>query len=133
MNTSLLQTELSFKATPSSGPGGQHVNKVSTRVTLYWSLGKSAAFDESQKVLLSNRLKNRLTSDNVLQLTVDSTRSQYRNKQLVITKFFELLQIGLTPLKKRKKLKPSKLSKIKRLKSKKRQSEKKENRRRPQF
>lgn len=133
MDKELLHNELTFKATRSSGPGGQHVNKTSTRIELYWSLHNSLAFSEDQKIRLGEKLHNRLTKDNILILASGQTRSQFKNKEQVIKRFFELLEEALTPPKKRKKSKPTYASKVKRLQSKKQHAEKKASRKKPDF
>jgi ribosome-associated protein len=129
----LLRSELTFKATRSSGPGGQHVNKTSTRIELYWSLDASQAFSENQKARLRENLHNRLTKDQILILASGQTRSQFKNKEHVIKRFFKLLQEAVTPPKRRKKSRPTYSSKVKRLASKKQHSEKKSNRKKPDF
>lgn len=133
MDKELLRNELTFKATRSSGPGGQHVNKTSTRIELYWSLHDSQAFSEDQKVRLREKLHNRLTKDDILILASGQTRSQFKNKEQVIKRFFELMKEALTPPKKRKKSKPTYASKVKRLQSKKQHAEKKASRKKPDF
>jgi len=133
VNKELLLTELTFKATRSSGPGGQHVNKTSTRVELYWSLEDSQVFSENQKVRLREKLHNRLTKEQILILASGQTRSQLKNKEHVTKRFFELLEEAVTPPKRRKKSRPSYSSKVKRLASKKQHSEKKSNRKKPNF
>lgn len=131
MNKNQLLTELRFKATRSSGPGGQHVNKTSTRVTLSWSLEQTLAFSEDKKNRLKNKLANRITKDGYLLLVSQNNRSQYKNKVDVITRFFNLLETGLKPVKPRKKTNPSITVKRKRLKAKKIQANKKANRKKP--
>ena len=126
----LLQ-EADFKAVLSSGPGGQHANKTSTKVVLDWSLANSEVFSEEQKERLEFKLKNRLTKENVLQLSSDHTRSQHKNKEILIKRFFKVLEDALTIQKPRKKTKPSKASKLRRLKNKRIHSEKKANRKNP--
>lgn len=126
----LLQ-EADFKAVLSSGPGGQHANKTSTKVVLDWSLANSEVFSEEQKERLEFKLKNRLTKENVLQLSSDHTRSQHKNKEILIKRFFKVLEDALTIQKPRKKTKPSKASKLRRLKNKRIHSEKKVNRKNP--
>ncbi|WP_299675630.1 alternative ribosome rescue aminoacyl-tRNA hydrolase ArfB [uncultured Dokdonia sp.] len=133
MNKDLLRNELTFKATRSSGPGGQHVNKTSTRIELYWSLENSLAFSEDQKVRLREKLYNRLTKEQILILASEQTRSQFKNKEHVIKRFFKLLEEALIPPKKRKKSKPTYASKEKRLQSKKQHAEKKASRKKPDF
>ena len=133
MDKELLRSELTFKASRSSGPGGQHVNKTSTRIELYWPLETSQAFSENQKVRLREKLHNRLTKEDILILASGETRSQLKNKEKVIKRFFTLLEEAVTPPKKRKKSKPTYTSKVKRLQSKKQHSEKKANRKKPDF
>ena len=126
----LLQ-EADFKAVLSSGSGGQHANKTSTKVVLDWSLANSEVFSEEQKERLEFKLKNRLTKENVLQLSSDHTRSQHKNKEILIKRFFKVLEDALTIQKPRKKTNPSKASKLRRLKNKRIHSEKKANRKNP--
>lgn len=133
MNQNALIAECDFKAVRSSGPGGQHVNKTSTKVVLTWRLEATQQFSEDQKSRIRERLTNRLTKDNVLILTDDHSRSQHKNKDQVLQKFIRLLQKSLHKPKKRKQTKPSKLSKLKRLKEKKINAEKKANRRPPKY
>jgi ribosome-associated protein len=129
----LLLSEITFRATRSSGPGGQHVNKTSTRVELSWSLEHTRAFTPEQVYRLREKLKNRLTKENVLQLASSQSRSQHRNKEDVIQRFFSLLDLSLQKSKPRKKTRPSLAAKRKRLKAKKVQSDKKANRKKPDF
>lgn len=131
MNTDNLIKELSFKAIRSGGAGGQHVNKVSSKIELTFNLENSTELTDQQKQLLLKSLTNRLTKENVLILFCDESRSQHRNKELAIKRFLELIQNGLKRPKPRKATKPSKSAIRKRLKSKKRLSEKKTNRRKP--
>jgi ribosome-associated protein len=126
-------SELEFKATRSSGSGGQHVNKVATKVELSFNIESSQYLSELQKSLLKKRYKNRISKHGVLSLSSDATRSQLRNKEKVIGRFLELLEAGLQPQKKRKTTKIPATEKKKRLENKKRQSEKKINRRPPKI
>ncbi|MDY0780832.1 alternative ribosome rescue aminoacyl-tRNA hydrolase ArfB [Tenacibaculum sp. IB213877] len=128
MNTEQLYNELQFKAVRSSGAGGQHVNKVSSKVELSFSIDDSQELSEEEKSLLIKNLRNRLTKENVLILTSQESRSQHKNKELVTQRFFEILKQGLKKPKVRKATKPSKLQRQKRLDAKKQLSEKKESR-----
>ena len=76
MNTELLLHEVTYKATRSSGPGGQHVNKTSTRVELYWNLEESQAVSETERALLRTALENRINREGQLILSASRTRSQ---------------------------------------------------------
>ena len=87
-----LILELTFKAIRSSGAGGQHVNKVSSKIELIFDLNESLVFDDEQKERLLNKLQNRFTKDNVLLLQCDESRSQHKNKEVVTKRFFELLE-----------------------------------------
>ncbi|HPF51274.1 MAG TPA: alternative ribosome rescue aminoacyl-tRNA hydrolase ArfB [Draconibacterium sp.] len=125
-----LETECSFSASRSSGPGGQNVNKVNTRVELRFSIVGSKVLSEEQKNILIRKFKNRINSEGELILTSEVERSQLRNRIKVTSLFFELIEKALTPAKKRFKTKPTTASRIKRMESKKQLSEKK-NRRKP--
>ncbi len=126
----LLQ-ELSFKAVRSSGSGGQHVNKVSSKVELTFNLNESLVFSEEEKKRLQNKLKHRLTKDGFLILQCDESRSQHKNKELVVKRFLELVRLGLVVPKKRIPTKIPKAVIKKRLKNKRNLSDKKANRKKP--
>ncbi len=131
MNKQQVHSELQFKAVRSSGAGGQHVNKVSSKVELTFDVPASEGLSDTEKDRLLQKLKTRLTNDGVLILQCDEARSQHKNKDLVIKRFFEVLKKGLTVPKKRRPTKPTKSSIEKRLKSKKKAAEKKANRKPP--
>ena len=133
MDRPQLLSELHFKMARSSGSGGQHVNKVATKVVLSFNLPDSQGLSDQQKELLSQRLASRLTSSGYLQLHCGETRSQLRNKRLVIQRFFALLEQGLRVEKPRKPTKIPKAVLKKRREDKRRQSQKKANRKPPQF
>lgn len=133
MNKEALLQECDFKAVRSSGPGGQHVNKTSTKVMLHWSLKDSNVFSEEEKEHLFKRLKSKLTSDDQLVLSYDQSRSQHKNKDEVFKNLVRLLENGLLKPKRRKRTKPTLASKKRRLDSKKRNAEKKANRKPPSF
>ena len=128
MNTENLIKELNFKAIRSSGPGGQHANKVSSKIELTFELKKSTELNEEQKYLLLKNLANRLTKENILILFCDENRSQHKNKEIAIKRFLELIKNGLKKPKDRKATKPSKASIKKRLNTKKKTSLKKSSR-----
>ena len=134
MNKELLRHEISFKATRSSGPGGQHVNKTSTRIELHWDLERSTAFSEQEKTRLRTALAKRLNKEGQLIISASPTRSQLKNKQVALAKFFRLLEKSLEVPKKRKRPRgPSAAAKAKRLKDKRIHSERKANRKKIQF
>ncbi len=130
-NKEALLQELIFKAIRSSGAGGQHVNKVASKVELQFDLSKSLVFNEEQKERLQTKLKHRLTKENVLVLQCDESRSQHKNKDLVIKRFLELINYSLIIPKKRIPTKVPKSVIRKRLKNKRNLSEKKTNRKKP--
>ena len=120
--------ELHFKTSRSSGSGGQNVNKVSTKVELRFDIDNSALFNDSEKDRIKNKLKNRISNENILIISSDSERTQLGNKKKVLELFFELLEKALRKPKKRIKTQPTKTSIEKRLKEKKIHSEKKKSR-----
>ena len=131
MDRDTLISELQFKAVRSSGSGGQHVNKVATKVALEFDLEASKGLTSDEKNVLKTALKTRLTNDYRLLLQCGETRSQHRNKELVNKRLIELLTISLIQPKDRKSTKPTRSSVRKRLDSKKKHSEKKKNRQKP--
>jgi ribosome-associated protein len=120
--------ELNFKTSRSSGAGGQNVNKVETSVTVLWRINESEFFNDDEKELIQNKLKNRINAEGFLFLTVSESRTQLMNKNKAIEKILEIVDKALFIPKKRFATKPSKGQKQKRLDTKKKLSEKKENR-----
>lgn len=133
MRKEILHKELQFKAVRSSGAGGQHVNKVSSKVELFFAVETSDGLSEEEKELLFKNLASKLTKENSLVLSCQESRSQHRNKELVVERFFNLIDKNLIVPKVRRKTKPSKLARKKRLDAKKRLSEKKNNRKKIDF
>lgn len=133
LDISKLISELNFKAIRSSGSGGQHVNKVSSKVELQFNVLDSQVLSDNQKELLKESLKSRLTKEFVLILQCDESRSQHKNKELVIKRFTQFVEQGLIVPKKRRPTKTPKSVIRKRLDTKKKQSAKKVNRKPPQI
>ncbi len=131
MNTSIILNELKFKAVRSSGAGGQHVNKVSSKVELSFDIMKSEGLTKEEKLLLRQKLATRITKIGVLLLQCGDTRSQHRNKELAIKRCIETIKTNLYIPKKRKSTKPSKAAVKKRLDNKQKHSLKKANRKKP--
>jgi len=124
-----LKKEVTFKTSRSSGAGGQHVNKVETRVTLIWDIAASALFSPSQKGILGHALSSRTNAEGHIQLDVSETRSQLTNKKLAVDKLATLLTEALQPIRKRIKTKIPRAKVLERLDRKKKQSAKKSERR----
>lgn len=113
-----FESELIYSASRSSGPGGQNVNKVSTKVELRFNLAGTALFTDYEKDMIFKKLKKKINKDMELVLVAQQERSQLKNKILVTDKFFELIAKSLTTPAKRKPTRPTITSKIKRLDSK---------------
>lgn len=120
-----LEKEFSFRMSRASGKGGQHVNKVSTRVELLFDVLNSGFLSEKEKALVIKNLAAIISQNGILQIASQSSRSQVRNKEDAKEKFFEKLEKALTVEKPRKKTKKPKSLVEKRLKEKKIQGEKK--------
>jgi ribosome-associated protein len=131
INATLLTSELSFSASRSDGPGGQNVNKVSSKITLRWDVNNSVVLAEEEKRILLQKLSTRLTKDGILLLSGREHRSQLQNKDEVIGKLDKLLLKAFEKKKVRKATKRSKASQEKRIRGKKMQGEKKQWRQRP--
>jgi len=131
MDRQQLLREIQLKAVRSSGPGGQHVNKTSTKIVLYFPLSTSEALSEQEKDTLMDRLQNRITADGGIRLNSSQYRSQSRNKEAAIDRLMALLEYHLLPKKERKATRPSKKAVAKRLDKKKKQALKKANRKKP--
>jgi ribosome-associated protein len=126
-----LISELNFKAVRSSGSGGQNVNKVSSKIELAFNLSESDVLSSGEKDRLISKLSHRLTKEYVLLLQCDESRSQHKNKELIIKRFLDLIKEGLKLDKKRIPTKIPKSVIRKRLKNKRNVSLKKSARRKP--
>ncbi|MBN3582312.1 aminoacyl-tRNA hydrolase [Algoriphagus aestuarii] len=121
-------SEMSFQTSRSGGAGGQHVNKVETKVQINFDLEGSQVLSEDEKITLKEKLKSKITDSGIIQIQSQEKRSQIQNKEIAIKKFYDLIRKGLEKRKKRKATKPGKGAIEKRLKAKKLQAEKKSNR-----
>ena len=115
--------EIKFKTSRSSGKGGQNVNKVETMAEGYFHIDNSALLTLEEKLLLKEKLANKITGEGYLQVKNQTERSQLANKELVIKKMNVLITRALIIPKKRKATKPSKAAKEKRILSKKKNAE----------
>ncbi|TAL67772.1 MAG: aminoacyl-tRNA hydrolase [Bacteroidetes bacterium] len=110
-----LENEFVFSTSRSAGPGGQNVNKLSTKVELRFSLLLTSLFPEKEKEIIFRKLKNKINNEGELILVSQSERTQLKNKKVVTEKFYELISKALTIPKKRKPTRPTLTSRLKRL------------------
>jgi ribosome-associated protein len=115
-------TELSFVASRSGGPGGQNVNKVSSRVTLSFDVKQSAALADHQKDLVLHALGKRINKSGILQVVSQRTRSQEMNRADAVERFAQLLRRALTPRRARIETRVPRAAKQSRLDKKKRRT-----------
>ena len=115
--------EIKWRFSRSSGPGGQNVNKIESRVEIIFNLEDSKVLNDHQKAILKINLKNKLVN-NSLCLAVQEHRNQLLNRQLALMKFGSIIKNGLNkPFKFRKSTKPTKASQKKRVEFKKKRGE----------
>ena len=120
--------EIKWRFSRSSGPGGQNVNKIESRVEIIFDLEDSKVLNDYQKEILKRNLKNKLVN-NSLRLAVQEHRNQLLNRQLALMKFSSIIKNALNkPLKLRKSTQPTKASKKKRVEFKKKRGELKKSR-----
>jgi ribosome-associated protein len=122
------ESELTFTAVRSSGPGGQHINKVSSRVMLRFNVAASPSLSDEQKRRILTHLATRISKDGVLRVVAQQSRSQMANRDAALARFVALLQEALTPVPVRKKTRVTAAAKQQRLEEKKRRSHLKQQR-----
>lgn len=132
LTSAILLPELLFSASRSSGPGGQNVNKVNSRITLRFNIRESTILTDDEKSILLMKLGSRLTEAGELMVHAQDKRSQLQNKEAAMEKFDVMLAKAFEKKKSRKATKPSKTAVQKRINSKKKQSEKKQWRQKPE-
>lgn len=125
---SIPHAELSYKATRSGGPGGQHVNTSATRVELEFDVGASPSLSDAQRARIQEQLANRIDGDGVMRLSSSSSRSQHQNREDVTERLARLLEDALKVRKRRRKTRVPRAAKEKRLKQKKQRSQVKKER-----
>jgi ribosome-associated protein len=126
---SIPRNELDVRVSRASGAGGQHVNKTSSRVEIFWNVAGSRALTEEQRSRLRQKLASRLTTEGSIRVVASDMRSQSRNRDLAEERLADLVRQALIIPKKRRATKPTRAAKEARLKSKKRHSTKKRDRR----
>ena len=126
---SIPRSELTYRATRSGGPGGQHVNTSSTRIELLWDLDGSRAVTDEQRERLRVKLSSRLDGDGLVRVVASDRRSQQQNRIAADTRLAALVRHALHVPKKRRKTKPPAAAKERRIKEKKIRSERKRDRR----
>jgi len=125
------ESELRLDFSRSSGPGGQNVNKVSSKAQVRWRVGDSAAFSDEQKSLIRAFAGKHLNKEDEIVLAAESERSQLQNKEEVVRRLNALVALALTPKKKRKPTRVSRSQKRKRVEQKRLVGEKKKSRKAP--
>jgi len=130
---SIPRNELDVRVSRSSGAGGQHVNKTSSRVEIFWNILDSRALTEDQRERLRAKLASRMTTEGSIRIVASDMRSQSRNRELAEERLADLVRRALVVPKKRRATKPTRAAKEARLESKKRQSHKKRERRNTSF
>jgi len=128
-----LTKECEFITSRSSGPGGQNVNKVNSKVELRFAVFDSQILTQEEKETIFIKLYHHINNQGILRVTVQTDRSQFQNKEIAVEKLYQWIEIALTPVKPRKKTRPTRASKEKRLATKQAQSQKKEDRKKPEL
>ena len=130
---SIPRSELDVRVSRSSGAGGQHVNKTSSRVEIFWSITGSGALTDEQRTRLLDKLSSRLTTEGSIRVVASDMRSQSRNRELAEERLAELVRGALVVPRKRKPTKPTRAAKEARLEAKKLHSNKKRTRQNKSF
>jgi ribosome-associated protein len=133
MDWQVIENELLFRTSRSSGAGGQHVNKTETKVTVMFHVAQSAGLEPEEKLLIGEKLQSSITEDGYLMLSSQQSRSQLSNKEDAIRRLKARLEKALIPKTRRKATRPSKASIEERLAEKKIRAEKKEMRKKPKL
>ena len=128
---SIPRNELDVRVSRASGAGGQHVNKTSSRVEIFWNIAASRALNDEQRSRLLDKLSSRLTTEGSIRVVASDMRSQSRNRDLAEERLTELVRHALIVPRKRKATRPTRAAKEARLETKKRHSNKKQQRRGP--
>jgi ribosome-associated protein len=132
-SVSIPRSELDVRVSRASGAGGQHVNKTSSRVEIFWNIPASRAISDEQRARLLEKLASKLTTEGSVRVVASDLRSQSRNRDLAEERLADLVRRALIVPRKRRPTKPTRAAREARLDSKKRQSIKKGNRKDKSF
>ena len=132
-SVAIPRSELDVRVSRSSGAGGQHVNKTSSRVEIFWNVRSSKALSEEERTRILAKLSSRLTSEGSIRVVASDMRSQSRNRELAEERLAELVKRALIVPRKRRPTKPTRASKEARLDEKKRHASKKRDRQQKSF
>ena len=132
-SVSIPRSELDVRVSRASGAGGQHVNKTSSRVEIFWNIPASRAVSDEQRARLLDKLASRLTTEGSVRVVASDMRSQSRNRDLAEERLADLVRLALIVPRKRRPTKPTRAAKEARLETKKRHSNKKRGRKDKSF
>ena len=127
---SIPMAELTYRASRSGGPGGQHVNTSSTRIEVVWDIAGSPSLNEARRARLLDQLATRLDKEGRLRLVSGATRSQLQNRADVTARLARIVAKALEVPRPRKRTRPSRASKAARLDAKRKRAGLKASRRR---
>ena len=132
-SVAIPRSELDVRVSRSSGAGGQHVNKTSSRVEIFWNIRSSRAVSDDERARLLDKLASRITTEGSVRVVASDLRSQSRNRELAEKRLVERVKKALTIARKRRQTKPTRASKEARLDEKKRRASKKRDRQQKSF
>ena len=132
-SVAIPRSELDVRVSRSSGAGGQHVNKTSSRVEIFWNIPASRAISDDERSRLLAKLASKLTTEGSIRVVASDMRSQTRNRELAEERLADLVRRALTVPRKRRPTRPTQASKEARLDEKKRRASKKRDRQQKSF